>query len=177
MEEQDYVKRTLNAYNQDPQKFETATKDMTPFPEMEAFIKLLPTPTEPVVDAGCAFGRDTVEISNRCDNEVIGIDMAIKFLERARALYPKLSFEKMDVRKLEFESNSIAGIWSHATLLHLKDEDVQTALSEFGRVLVSQGALFVSFKEGKGKRRSLKSLVVTALDSTDTKRRAALKIC
>ncbi len=145
----DYIKRTLQAYNAHPEKYETATIGMTPLEELETFVKLIPTTDYPLLDAGCAFGRDTT-ILTELGFKAIGIDMSDGLLYRAKILYPNIEFKKMDVRKLSLNDESIAGIWCHATLLHLKDNDIATALSEFHRVLIPGGVMFVSFKEGSG---------------------------
>jgi SAM-dependent methyltransferase len=145
----DYITRTLSAYDADPKKYEIATADMSPTEEVEAFIAQLPTKDLPLLDAGCAFGRDTALFAER-GYTVVGIDMSEGLLKRARELSPELTFKKMDVRKLDLKADSIAGIWCHATLLHLKDDDVTQALHEFERVLTTNGVAFLSFKEGTG---------------------------
>lgn len=146
---QDYISRTLNAYNAHPEQYEQATAGMTPTPEFDDFITLLPDNKLPVLDAGCGFGRDTAKFAER-GFKTIGVDMSDGLLKRARELHPSIEFHKMDVRKLDFNDASIGGIWCNATLLHLKDEDTQKALREFGRVLTPGGVVFFSLKEGTG---------------------------
>lgn len=145
----DYIARTLRAYDADPDKYESATADMTPVDEFESFMRQLPKSNLPVLDAGCAFGRDTALFAKR-GRAVIGIDLSSAFLKRARQLHSMLDFRKMDVRSLTLNDESIAGVWSVATLLHLKDADVRRALKEFWRVLISGGVVAISFKEGGG---------------------------
>lgn len=145
----DYITRTLSAYDSNPEKYEDATKDMTPMEELKAFIQVLPNKELPVLDAGCAFGRDTVLFAEQ-GLKTLGVDMSDGLLKRAKVLYPNLSFQKMDVRNLKLGDNSIAGIWCHATLLHLKNEDIAKALQEFIRVLIPKGVVFISLKEGTG---------------------------
>ena len=145
----DYVTRTLNAYNAHPKQYEQATANMTPTPEIDDFTALLPSKELPVLDAGCGFGRDTAKFAEQ-GFKAIGIDMSDGLLMRAKALYPNLEFRNMDVRKLDFDDASIGGIWCNATLLHLKDKDIQKALQEFKRVLTPGGIIFFSLKEGTG---------------------------
>lgn len=145
----EYITRTLNAYNADPKKYEDATGEMILHEEIEEFMSRTFNKSLPVLDAGCAFGRDTALLAKN-GFKVKGIDMSDGLLERARELYPNLSFQKMDVRKLEFPDESFSGVWCNATLLHLTDEDMQTALEEFKRVLIPGGVVFMSFKEGDG---------------------------
>ena len=145
---EDYVTRTLNAYNAQPQRYEQATANMTPYPEIDDFVTLLPG-EGPILDAGCGFGRDTAKFLEG-GRKAIGIDMSEALLSRAKELHPNAEFRHMDVRKLQFADASLAGIWCNATLLHLKDSDLQKALQEFNRVLVPGGIVFFSLKEGTG---------------------------
>ncbi|MER7464210.1 class I SAM-dependent methyltransferase [Streptomyces sp. NPDC097981] len=157
----DYLSRTLAAYGHSVHKYESATKGMVPDAEMDMFLQLLPDPVGPVLDAGCAFGRDTALLTAR-GLAVTGIDLSEPFLARARELHPTLDFRSMDVCALDFADGSFAGVWCQATLLHLKDEHVRTALGEFHRVLRPGGALFVSFKEGQGEEEIVESFSADA---------------
>lgn len=143
----EYIKKTIAAYDQSPYKYQASTEGMTPSKEFEHFIELLKGKT--VLDAGCAFGRDTAAFSQE-GLDVTGIDLSEGLLNKAKELYPTLNFQKMDVRSLDFKDESFDGVWSHATLLHLNDQDLSKALSEINRVLKPEGALFVSFKKGEG---------------------------
>ncbi|MFQ6143508.1 class I SAM-dependent methyltransferase [Streptomyces seoulensis] len=145
----DYLSRTLAAYEHSLTKYETATRGMIPDRELDEFTAMLPRPAGPVLDAGCAFGRDTALLAER-GVTVTGVDLSDSFVARARELHPGIAFRRMDVCALDFPDGGFAGVWSQATLLHLKDEHVRRALTEFHRVLQPGGALFVSFKEGEG---------------------------
>ncbi|MER8183015.1 class I SAM-dependent methyltransferase [Kitasatospora sp. NPDC094015] len=146
----DYLARTMAAYENGLAKYERATGAMHPGQELDRFVALLASPPGgPVLDAGCAFGRDTALLAAR-GLDVLGGDLSPSFVARARELHPRLAFEQLDVCALRLPDASHAGIWCQATLLHLKDEHIALALREFARVLVPGGALFVSFKEGEG---------------------------
>ncbi len=157
----DYLSRTVAAYEQNPRKYEGATGGMIPDAELGIFTELLTCPEGPVLDAGCAFGRDSALLAAR-GISVIGIDLTTAFLDRARELHPGLDFRLMDVCALDFPDGSFAGVWCQATLLHLKDEHVRLALSEFHRVLRPGGALFASFKEGEGEDEFVESFSADA---------------
>ncbi|MEV4613891.1 class I SAM-dependent methyltransferase [Kitasatospora sp. NPDC049258] len=146
----DYLARTMAAYENGQEKYEQATRAMTPGAELDRFVALLPGPPgAPVLDAGCAFGRDTALLAER-GLDVLGGDLSPSFVARARELHPGLAFEQLDVCALRLPDASYAGVWCQATLLHLRDEHIALALGEFARVLVPGGAVFVSFKEGEG---------------------------
>ncbi|MCM2577291.1 class I SAM-dependent methyltransferase [Streptomyces meridianus] len=144
-----YITRTVQAYERDTARYEAATRAMDATVELDRFTALLPLDSLPVLDAGCAFGRDSALLADR-GTEVVGIDLAAGFIQRARELRPDIRFERMDVRALELPDASLAGVWCQATLLHLRDEHVAEALGEFARVLVPGGVLFAGFKAGSG---------------------------
>jgi ubiquinone/menaquinone biosynthesis C-methylase UbiE len=145
----EYITRTVNAYDADPKKYEDATIAMTLDDELKDFMERVPTKESPILDAGCAFGRDTIIFADH-GYKVQGIDMSEGLLHRAQKLHPEISFQKMDVRKLDFPDDNFAGIWCNATLLHLNSLDMIKALEEFKRVLIPGGIIFMSLKEGAG---------------------------
>ncbi|MFB7128329.1 class I SAM-dependent methyltransferase [Kitasatospora sp. NPDC056273] len=157
----DYLSRTIAAYEHSADKYESATKGMVPDEELDLFTGMLPDPAGPVLDAGCAFGRDTALLAAR-GVAVTGVDLSEPFVARARELHPGLDFRRMDVCALDLPDASFAGVWSQATLLHLRDEHVAAALAEFHRVLRPGGALFVSFKEGEGEEEFVESFSADA---------------
>lgn len=145
----DYVAKTIAAYDASPEKYEQATSDMINEPEFDKFEALLPQSSAPVLDAGCAFGVDTAILNSR-HIPAIGIDLSTKFIERAKQLHPSLRFELMDIRHLNFSTESFRGVWCRAVLLHLNDADILKALREYYRVLEPGGVLALSMKEGEG---------------------------
>jgi SAM-dependent methyltransferase len=152
----DYIERTIAAYDASPAKYEQATKDLSPSEELTWFTEALPLHGY-VLDAGCAFGRDTDILAKQAFN-VVGVDLSDALLARARLLHPNLSFQKADVCNLPFANGTFDGIWANAVLLHLDDEDLSVALNEFYRVLEPAGRIFISFKKGDGSGNHLESL-------------------
>jgi len=147
----EYLDRTIAAYDQDPDKYEASTAGMTPPVEFRRFVETIGGAGKTVLDAGCAFGRDTAEF--KASGLIpVGIDLSDELLRKAVTSHPDIRFQKMDVRKLSFDDHSFDGIWCHAVLLHLKDDGIITALREFHRVLKPGGILFISFKKGEGAR-------------------------
>ncbi len=144
-----YVDKTIAAYNQSPDKYETSTTGMTPPAEFKRFADMVGGTGKTVLDAGCAFGRDSVELLKQGITP-IGIDLSDELLKKAATNNPDITFRKMDVRELDFDNDNFDGIWCHAVLLHLNDNDIEKALKEFHRVLKQHGTLFISFKKGEG---------------------------
>ena len=146
----DYISKTLQAYNDSPEKYVESTAEMVLMPELETLVGLLPNSDKPMLDAGCAYGRDMDVLGSRFGRSVVGIDMSDELLQRGKQLHPQFDFKNMDVRHLDFSDETFSGVWCNAVLLHLSDEDIEQSLTELRRVLIPGGAICISFKEGEG---------------------------
>jgi len=103
-----------------------------------------------VLDAGCAAGRDSKLLSEQ-GLLVTGIDLAKNLVALARENNPQLNFVVGSFLDLPFADNAFAGVWAHASLLHLeKIEQVTQALAEFKRALVPGGILHLYLKQRAG---------------------------
>ena len=101
-----------------------------------------------ILDVGCGSGRDVHRFVSD-GFESIGIDLSKEMVKYAKH-NQRGSFFRMDMRKLEFESDIFDGVWCNSSLHHLPKEDAGKALDEFKRVLKPGGILFVTVKEGSG---------------------------
>jgi SAM-dependent methyltransferase len=153
----EYVAKTIEAYDASPDKFVETTSQMVMVPELQTLVGLLPNRASPVLDAGCAYGRDSAWLTNE-GIQTVGIDMSKELLRRAKQFYPELEFREMDVRHIDFPDRYFAGVWCNAVLLHLNDEDAAQAIKEIYRVLEPNGAVCISFKEGQGSKEVAETL-------------------
>lgn len=118
-----------------------------------------------VLDAGCAAGRDTKLLHDR-GLHVVGIDLSQSLLEIAREKYPEIEFVAGNFLNLPFADASFAGVWAHASLLHLETvTEVEVALGEFNRVLKANGVLHVFVKQQLGAEKT--SVVSDAFSNHD----------
>ncbi|HEY4963195.1 MAG TPA: class I SAM-dependent methyltransferase [Candidatus Saccharimonadales bacterium] len=145
----DYMAKTIQAYDNAPDKFVTTTDVMINAVEMGIMLKYMPDKSLPILDVGS--GKDS-GVLTKMGYKTVGIDMSKQLLDRAKSLHPDLDFEYMDVRNLDLEDNSFGSVWCNAVLLHLNDQDLEKALIEIYRVLAPKGIVAVSFKEGEGSR-------------------------
>lgn len=148
-EESDYTELTKAAYEDGVAKYEDATREILAEPEIERFIGYLPEAQGVVLDVGCAYGRDAKLLSASGVN-VVGVDSSTAFIRRARELCPEVLFVAKDIREVEYRPGVIAGIWTHATLLHFKAAELRSILEKFAEWLMPGGVLFASFKAGIG---------------------------
>jgi SAM-dependent methyltransferase len=112
----------------------------------ERFLTYIPTGGL-ILDAGSGSGRDT-RAFRALGYEVEAFDASPALAE----LSTKLTGIQTQVRRFEDfnEQARFNGIWACASLLHVSEEDLPDALVRLNRALKSQGALYVSFKEGVG---------------------------
>lgn len=104
----------------------------------------------PILDAGCGDGRYTAEFAKQ-GAEVTGLDLSAGMLEVARDKFPEIDFIQGDITRLPFDDASFAGIWAHASLVHLETiGQVQATLAEFSRVLMLGGGLHIKVKTQTG---------------------------
>lgn len=101
-----------------------------------------------ILDAGCGPGRDSAWFSER-GFPVVGVDLSEGMLAEARRRAPGATFQRADVRALDFPAASFDGVWCSASLLHLDRSDVPSVLRSFARLL-GHGWLWLTVKAGKG---------------------------
>jgi len=142
------VRRTVQSYDRITEEYAAKWFDK-PVMEPYRFISLVQGRGW-VADVGCGPGRDPAYLLKH-GVPTIGIDLSMNMLEEARRRVPEGTYILADCRQLPFRTNSLAGIWACASLLHLPRSDFARALSEFARVL-HRGHLFLGLKEGDGEQ-------------------------
>jgi SAM-dependent methyltransferase len=94
------------------------------------------------LDLGCTAGAVTHFLSTfGCD--AFGVDAEPRAIERARDLYPELSFEVADVAELPFTDSTFDKAVAADLVEHLDDSSLEGMLSEAYRVLRPGGTLSI----------------------------------
>lgn len=70
-------------------------------------------------------------------------------LKEARSKFSELEFIEADIRELDFEQFSFYGVLSSFSLIHLPKKDVESAISNFSKILKSKGLLFIGLQAGE----------------------------
>jgi sterol 24-C-methyltransferase len=101
-------------------------------------------PGSRVLDAGCGFGRVATTLSEQFGYHVIGVDLMEERLLEAVRYITEQGVESLPVVEanycsLPLRDNSVEGVYTMETLVHA--EPLESALSEFKRVLVPGGKL------------------------------------
>lgn len=109
-----------------------------------------PTESGTALDIGCGVGRMTRALASRFD-EVIGIDVSEKMIERAKSLnkdYNNIEFYSNDgVQYTAIDDSSIDFVFSYEVFQHFPSKDViNHNISEISRVLKTGGRTNIHFK-------------------------------
>jgi len=101
-----------------------------------------PRPGDRALDLGCTAGAVTHFLSKfGCD--AVGVDAEPRAVERARDLFPELSFEVADVAELPFADSTFDKAVAADLVEHLDDAALEGMLSESYRVLRPGGTLSI----------------------------------
>ncbi|HMA60829.1 MAG TPA: class I SAM-dependent methyltransferase, partial [Halanaerobiales bacterium] len=131
-------------YNNNAEKYYKNTVEVDMSPLYKEFLKHIKENGH-ILDAGCGSGRDSLYFLKQ-GYEVTAIDGSEKLA--------KLSSELIDqeVKCMKFEDINYKevfdGIWTCASLLHVKRKDIENILNRLTKALKLNGVLYSSFKYG-----------------------------
>ena len=108
-------------------------------------------PPGPIADVGCGAGRVTAFL-HKLGRDVFGVDLSPGMLEQAGSLAPELRFEVGDMRELDVEPASLAGLIAWFSTIHLPPEHLPGVFAGFHRALVPGGLLMLAFQIGDDPR-------------------------
>ena len=110
-----------------------------------------------ILDVGTAIGECPRFLTEKCNKnfKVIGIDTSKNMLDKARDFAPKAQFMQMDMRDLQFESNTFDAIICFAALIHINDEDCKKVLEKFHQVLKPNGLIAINVMEHIDKEKEI----------------------
>jgi SAM-dependent methyltransferase len=103
----------------------------------------------PVADVGCGPGLITALLRGH-GADAFGVDLSPAMIELARADHPEVRFEVGSMTDLALPDASVAGLIAWYSLIHIPDEEIDTVLGHFWRVLRPGGRLLVGFHVGDG---------------------------
>lgn len=141
-------KSTMKYYNEHTQSFIDNTFTMEITSSLEKFKHALPVNAK-VLDVGCGSGRDSLYFLNN-GIEVVAFDASeeMAFLASQKINHPVLV---KNIEDMNWE-NEFDGVWAMASLLHLKKEYIQEAITSCIKSLKQDtaGLFFASLKMGTG---------------------------
>ncbi len=106
-----------------------------------------------VVDLGCGVGYDSRELAlARSDLQITGIDNSVEMLKRFHEITNGLPSTQEDMMRVNFNKESLGGVWMNASILHLSKEDGKTLLKKIISWLKPGGYLYLQVKQGDGEK-------------------------
>lgn len=100
-------------------------------------------------DMGCGPGQ-IARYLHELGVNVMGVDLSLEMVIRARRLTPAITFEQGNMLALNVPDAAWAGIAAFYSLIHITRDDMQRALGELKRALQRGGTLLLSFHIGDG---------------------------
>jgi superfamily II DNA or RNA helicase/SAM-dependent methyltransferase/SOS-response transcriptional repressor LexA len=139
---------TVDYYNANAKQFFLATVDVDMSVLHARFLAQIPKGGL-ILDAGCGSGRDSkafLDQGFRVNAFDASPELALLATELTGQQVAERSFAQVD------EIACYDGIWACASLLHLPEQEVSSALQQLWRALKPDGLLYVSFKTGESER-------------------------
>lgn len=139
---------TIDYYQNNADEFFKGTIDVDMSNIYQQFTKHLPS-NSLILDAGCGSGRDTkafIDMGYRVD----AFDASSEMVQRAS------KYTDLDVKHAFFDDvvaiDKYDAIWCCASLLHVPEDDLPSALAKLATALKPNGIWYSSFKYGDTQR-------------------------
>lgn len=120
--------------------------DRSDAPIIDTFAEAV-RPGTRILDLGCGPGTFTSYL-DELGFEAIGVDLSPEMLGHAKRRLPHLSFEEMDMRRLQFDDETFDGVLAAYSLIHIPDDEIPDVLTELRRVLRPNGNLLIIGQAG-----------------------------
>jgi SAM-dependent methyltransferase len=100
-----------------------------------------------VADVGCGPGHVTRYLHDQ-GVTIFGIDLSSAMVKCAARLNPGLDFRVGDMRHLELQAFSLAGVVAFYSIVHFEPRELPVIMREMRRVLAVGGLALISFHVG-----------------------------
>lgn len=142
------MNNTIEYYNSHAQEFISATLHADMSDARNRFLACVKYGGR-ILDAGCGSGRDALAFL-LAGYQVDAFDASTELCKRATEL---LGFEVKCRRFEELTGRpTYDGIWACASLLHVRSSDLPDVVQRLKGLLLPDGVLYASFKEGDSER-------------------------
>ena len=108
------------------------------------FADLVARHTGPVADLGCGPGY-VVDFLADLGLDAVGYDVSEGLLAQARLAYPHSQFHHGDITQLDLDADSLAGIVSRYSLIHMDPANLGPVFAGWLRILQPDAPVLVSF--------------------------------
>ena len=144
------MKGTMDFY--DKTALEWAERGYGPEPEIPAlldFVKLFPKGSR-FLDVCCGCGYESWRI-HALGFEAVGLDFSAESLKIARERNPELIFYQENMLNDYSYIGLVNAVICIAGLVHIEKKDLSLAFSRMHSVIIENGKLFVTVREGQGR--------------------------
>ena len=100
-----------------------------------------------VADLGCGPGQIAKYLREQ-GVSVVGVDLSAEMIKVAGKLSPGIDFRVGDMRRLDFEDASLAGVVAFYSIVHFEPAELDAVFREMRRVLRQDGLALISFHVG-----------------------------
>ena len=135
---------TIRFYNGNAESYYHSTADVDFAESYDRFLKYIPEHGS-IIDIGCGSGRDAATFASR-GYRAVGLDASeelAKIAERHTGIHVIVADMAGWICEKPYD-----GIWSCASLLHLRDNELKMFFRNLQENLKVGGAIFVSVKSG-----------------------------
>lgn len=134
----------IDYYNQNAKLFFESTVNLCMEEHLNKFVEYLPEGAA-VLDLGCGSGRDSLYFVER-GFDVTAIDGSEELCELA-SIHIGQDVLHMQFSELDF-TEVFDGIWACASLLHVKEDDIDEIINKIINALKPDGIIYISLKHG-----------------------------
>ena len=160
MSEIDKNKQTIQAYDKHPQFYADMFNSYgVRTGDIERAMKLNESESDKVFELGCGNGRDAEYIITRMGGDnYTGMDASKGLIRLAKQKVSCGTFLVEDMRDLKVSNETCGIIFSFASVLHLKREDLAILIGKCYKSLKNGGILYISTKLGDYKEMEIENL-------------------
>ncbi len=160
MIEKDKNKKTVEAYDKNPQFYADKFNSYgVRFEDIDRALKLNESGSNKVLELGCGNGRDAQYIISKVGKgNYLGIDASEGLVKLAKQKVFEGEFHVKDIRDVSYETETFGVIFSFASMLHMKREELESLLEKCYKSLKTGGILYISTKYGEYKEEKITNL-------------------
>lgn len=146
------MKKNYEIYGENADRHANRTKISNLSSEFENMLKRFNSKTkkQPIIDIGCAVGRDVRYLNSVLgrESQIYGVDASEKMICKARQNTNEGSVNYLvsDMRHTPFREDFFGGAWCQATIFMVERPQMELTLKEINRILKTDGLAVVSFK-------------------------------
>lgn len=147
------LKRTIDTYQKRALDYQDRFMEMDIYyTSYDRFCELLEQDAT-VLDVGCGPGTISRYLLNKLPKlRLMGIDLAPKMVELAKANVPQAQFQLMDCRNIACIGQSFDALICGFGLPYLSKEEAKQLIEDAAKLLIPNGILYISTMEGDYER-------------------------